>query len=99
MGYAAKIIAYTVQYAKEKSATLSLDIRGIALGDAMIKPSIQYGSYAEYGYAAGIISYKERVQLNKIYETCLQDIQTANYQSAATSSCQPLFDKMITGRI
>jgi carboxypeptidase C (cathepsin A) len=96
VGYAAKVIAYTVKYAKENSATLALDIRGIALGNAMIKPSIQYGSYADYGYAAGIISYKQRVELNKFYENCLLDIQSGNFASAAKSTCQTLFDQMIT---
>lgn len=88
-----------VTYAKENNVTLPLDIRGMSLGNAMIRPSVQYGSYANFGYAAGIISYRERVEINKQYEKCLQDIQSENYKAAAEQSCQPLFDKIISSKL
>ncbi|KAL0482843.1 serine carboxypeptidase S10 family protein [Acrasis kona] len=86
--------AYIIKTYKESGPDV-LDIRGVAFGNALIKPSIQYGSYSDYGYASGILSYKERVLLNKQYESCLQDIQSGNYASAASTSCQPISDMLL----
>ena len=81
-GYSAKMIPYFI---KENSVggsfTTKFKISSIILGDPFLQPSLQYASYAKFGYVSGLTMYRQFVEMNRKYEQCLTDVENGNYNN------------------
>jgi vitellogenic carboxypeptidase-like protein len=93
--YAGKYIPNAYYHFYQNIRDFQANIKGILLGNAMIKPSIQYTSYSIHGYTSGIVSYRQRVEMNMLYEKCLIDQKAVDVDNMKSTTCSPLFLQLI----
>lgn len=74
----------------------TVQLQGIALGNAWVVPNVQDRVYAKFGYSSGIANYFNYVSLNQINERCLRLILNSSYTDAQDKECIPLWLKLIT---
>jgi carboxypeptidase C (cathepsin A) len=56
--------------ASEARTTAPIALRGLAIGNGLTEPAIQYGAYADFARDAGLISNDVRAGIRRIYPWC-----------------------------
>ncbi|KAF0978905.1 hypothetical protein FDP41_001975 [Naegleria fowleri] len=80
LGYSAKVVPYLVQQNLPSAGNAKrLKISSVILGNPFVQPSLQYASYAKYGYISGLTMYRQFVEMNRQYEQCLTDVENGDY--------------------
>ena len=59
-GHYAPAVAHRVYRAKELGLGLPINIKGVAIGNGLTMPALQFGAYADFAQQAGLISEKVR---------------------------------------
>lgn len=95
LGYAAKIVPYLVQRnLPSAGAKNKFKISSVILGNPFVQPSLQYASYAKFGYISGLTMYRQFVEMNRKYEQCLTDVESGNYNSY-DKECHGLIESLM----
>ena len=98
LGYTAKMVPYLVKQNLPKFSTFSpvnrLNITTVVLGNPLVQPSLQYASYAKYGYVTGLTMYRQLIDMNKKYEQCLSNLESGN-NNPDNQDCHGLIEGLI----
>ena len=70
-------------------ADFVIPLKGIAIGDGLIDPITQWGTYPEYAFAAGLIGENSRYELGDIYGRCYQH----NLQAEVNATIAACFEE------
>lgn len=54
----------------EQGATHPFNLQGMAIGNGLTNPAIQYGSYADFSFANGLISKGLQSTVNTVSLSC-----------------------------
>eukprot|EP01132_Coremiostelium_polycephalum_P009094 gene9094-11145_t len=77
-----------------KNGNGNIPFKGFAVGNAMVDPRTQYGSFGLMAYSHGLIDHKAYKQTEVLYEECKIAIDSGNYNNAS-SACNDIIG-MIT---
>ncbi|BDA42498.1 Serine carboxypeptidase 3 [Coccomyxa sp. Obi] len=65
-------------YEYNKVAKEPFNLEGFAIGNGLTNPAVQYGSYADFSFANGLISKNMQSTLNALYPICKFGINACN---------------------
>lgn len=83
-GHYCPAVAYRVfEAVKSGEAKVPINLKGVAIGNGLTVPSIQYGAYAEFAFENNLISEETRDTLNYIYPACRMALEICNGSSYA----------------
>ncbi|EIE20942.1 peptidase S10, serine carboxypeptidase [Coccomyxa subellipsoidea C-169] len=76
-GHYVPAVTYGI-FEHNKVAKEPFNLKGLAIGNGLTNPAIQYGSYADFSFANGLISKNVQSTLNAIYPICRFGINACN---------------------
>ncbi|KAL8501333.1 hypothetical protein ACS0TY_020758 [Phlomoides rotata] len=90
-----------VHQKNKANAGLNINLKGLAIGNGLTNPSIQYKAYPDFALDNKLIDQSEYDNLNQYVQSCEEEIETctsSNSSSAcsdAYSSCNIIFNDII----
>ena len=79
---------------KRSPGTIQLPLTGVAVGNGMTFPLLQYSKYSAFSLAHGLISHQVAAQLDVTYASCQQALTSA--WSNASDICNSILDTVQT---
>ena len=58
------------KYSSSSKISLDIQLKGLAIGNGLTYPAIQYGAYPEFAYQHGLISESSRDRMMSLYPAC-----------------------------
>lgn len=68
---------------KGQERLLDISLKGMAIGNGLTNPAIQYGAYPEFAYQHGLISELSKNEMMSIYPACKYALETCDSYSIA----------------
>lgn len=86
-GHYVPAVAFQVFLASQgstgKERLLDISLKGLAIGNGLTNPAIQYGAYPEFAFQHGLISELSRDEMMSIYPACKYALETCDSYSIA----------------
>lgn len=76
--YVPAVSARVYQAIKSGEAKVPINFKGLAIGNGLTDPPIQYGAYADFAYDNDLISASLRDRLNMVYPACRMALNVCN---------------------
>ncbi|KAJ4907960.1 Serine carboxypeptidase-like 47 [Raphanus sativus] len=98
-GHYIPALASRIRSGNKKKEGIPINLKGLAIGNGMTNPEIQYGAYADYALEMKLISQSDHESLNQVYVDCQSSIRICNRDggSACNSSlyiCEQIPDQI-----
>ena len=68
--YVPAVASKVFHASKNRNDDLDIDFAGLAIGNGLTDPAIQYGAYADFAYSVGLISNSTRSNILSLYPAC-----------------------------
>lgn len=83
-GHYVPAVAFQVFLASRgKDRILDIALKGLAIGNGLTNPAIQYGAYPEFAFQHGLISEMSKNEMMSIYPACKYALETCDSYSIA----------------
>ncbi|KAL0452128.1 UNVERIFIED_CONTAM: Serine carboxypeptidase-like 49 [Sesamum latifolium] len=92
-GHYIPALAARVHQGNKAKEGIHVNLKGIAIGNGLTDPAIQYGAYADYAMDMGIITQTEHDQINKALPLCTDGTISC---MAAYFVCNTIFSAIIS---
>ena len=69
-GHYVPAVSYAVFKAQEKGRGPAFKLKGLAIGNGLTEPEIQYGAYADYALGMGLVDEKQAQEARRVYPMC-----------------------------
>ncbi|EAL61486.1 peptidase S10 family protein [Dictyostelium discoideum AX4] len=90
--YAGHYVPSFSYYIYQKNLGLAtINLKGLAIGNGMVDPYIQYGSLGPFAYAHGMLDINALKETEGLYESCQQAIDSGDY-NMTTQICNNIMD-------
>lgn len=76
--YVPAVAARVFGAVRDGSTPADIALAGLAIGNGLTDPAIQYGAYADFAADAGLITPELRDQLNEMYPSCRLALQVCD---------------------
>ena len=60
-----------------KTDAEKINLKGIGVGDGWVNPYVQEATYGDYAYAHGLIGFKEKQEVDRLYAACAAEIKAS----------------------
>lgn len=77
-GHYVPAVAHALWQAQAAGSIPGLRLEGLAIGNGLTDPAIQFGAYADYAAQAGLISPQLQARLNSVYPLCRAAVGICN---------------------
>ncbi|KAF8046471.1 hypothetical protein N665_3663s0003 [Sinapis alba] len=84
-GHYIPALAYRIRSGNKNKEGIPINLKGLAIGNGMTNPEIQYGAYADYALEMKLISQSDHESLKQVYVDCQSSIRICNRDGG--SSC------------
>jgi carboxypeptidase C (cathepsin A) len=85
-GHYVPAIAERILKGNSRKSGININFKGLAIGNGMSQPLIQYGEYADFSLSHGLISAAVKEQVDALYAQCKQGLQSGDPN--AVNVCQ-----------
>jgi len=85
---------YLAQQLNNQSATFTVNLQGVGIGDGWVSPVDQYLAYSPYAFDNGLIDQSTYQSLNQTGEECKEDLEKGN-TSYDYETCQSIFNTIM----
>lgn len=82
-GHYVPAVSYKLFKAIQKDA-LEISLKGLAIGNGLTYPAIQYGAYPDFAYQHGLLSETSRDRMNSLYPACKYALEACDEYSIST---------------
>ncbi|XP_057953829.1 serine carboxypeptidase-like [Malania oleifera] len=94
-GHYIPALAARVQKANKAKEGIHINLKGIAVGNGLTNPEIQYESLAEYALSTGRISKVDYEALKQMFPQCQQQLKLCAADNGGESACKAAYDACI----
>ena len=74
-GHYVPAVSYAVFEAQRKGEGPSFKLKGLAVGNGLTEPEIQYGAYADYALGMDLVTEKQTAEAKRAYPVCRKMIR------------------------
>lgn len=92
-GHYVPAVSSRILLGNKKRTGVTLNMQGLSIGNGMTFPRLQYGKYADFSVAHGLISFDVKQQLDATYKQCEKLLLGPDPRgNNATNTCQSILD-------
>lgn len=74
-------------HGNKKRSNIDINLQGVAIGNGMSSPKIQYNHYADYSLSHGLISLSVKEQVDAQYKLCVAALNSPAMSANASDIC------------
>ncbi|EGG23817.1 peptidase S10 family protein [Cavenderia fasciculata] len=90
-GHYVPALSYYIFEQNKVSGVKKINLKGLATGNAMVYPKVQYGSLGLMAYSHGLIDELVLKETDGLYSACVQAIDSGNYNQSS-EICNSIID-------
>lgn len=94
-GHYVPAVAAKVAVENDDESNTYINLKGVGIGNGLVDPLIQDGSYAVFGYKYGLINESTYAQMNQTYADCVVQLSNDEWD-AAQETCGSLFGTVLS---
>ncbi|CAA2933752.1 serine carboxypeptidase-like [Olea europaea subsp. europaea] len=91
-GHYIPAFADRVQKGNNNKEGIHINMKGLAIGNGLTDPVIQYKAYTDFALSMKLITQSDYDSLNQLVPQCMQGIELCGNSSGPSSACSKAFD-------